>query len=217
MSRFLVSVTMAVALLAAGISYSFAQTPTPTPAPQNLALYGFPTVVASQTIQPDQTVTITAGDQSVTIPAGAYAVPVRFDLLVGDNADWQKILNRSDTVVATFAFRVTDLATNNLIGRATKPLTYRYDGPLITKDAKIYATSATTPPRLLELPSENNLIAGRTISRTFSGSGAGWFVTVPNESAPESSTAMTLLLAIGGGIVLLVAGMLGARMIKKRR
>lgn len=218
MSRFLISATLAITLFAIGISPSLAQTPPPTstPPPQDLALFGFPTVAISQTVQPDQSVTLTTGGQSLTIPAGAYAVPVRFDFLTGDNAKWQKTLDdSSDTVVTNFAFRVTDIATNKLIGRSDKPLGYRYDGPLITKDAKIHATSATTPPKLLELPSENNLIAGKTISRSFSGSGVGWFISVPNES-PGSSSALTLVIAIGGGLVLLVAGIVGARMLRRK-
>lgn len=219
MSRFLVSIAFAASLLGVWTSFSYAQTPAPSPtaAPQDLALFGYPTVAASQTVQPDQSVTLTTGGQSVTIPAGAYSVPVRFDLLVGDNSTWQKTLeDSSDTVVATFAFRVTDVSNNKLIGRASKPLQYKYTSPLVTKDTEIYATSATTPPKLLELSAENNVIEGQTISRTFNGSGVGWFVTVPGESKSETSGLMTIVVAIVGGLVLLIAGIIGARMIKKK-
>lgn len=220
MSRFLISIAFAASLLGVWTSSSYAQTPPPSPTavPQDLALFGYPTVAASQTVQPDQSVTLTTGGQSVTIPVGAYSVPVRFDLLVGDNSTWQKTLeDSSDKVVATFAFRVTDISTNKLIGRASKPLQYKYTSPLVTKETGIYATSATTPPKLLALTPENNVIEGQTISRNFNGSGVGWFVTVPDESSSkESSGALTIVVAIVGGLVLLVVGIIVSRMIKKR-
>ncbi len=221
MYRFLISVALAITLLAISVSTSLAQTPppTPTPVPQDLALFGFPTVAVSQTVQPDQSVTLTTGGQSVTIPAGAYSVPVRFDFLTGDNAAWQRTLSEtSDTIVASLAFRVANTATNNLIGRSSKPLVYKYEGPLITKKAEIYATSATTPPKLLELPAENNLIAGKTISRTFSGSGVGWFISVPNESNSEKpNIAITVAFGIAGALSMLVIGFFGSRMIRRKR
>ncbi len=219
MVRFLISFILATAIFSILISSSMAQSPAPSPTsvPQDLALFGFPTVAASQTVQPNQSVTLTSGGQSVTIPVGAYSVPVRFDLLVSDNLEWQKTLeDSSDKVVATFAFRVRDAATNNLIGRASKPLQYRFTSPLVSKDTQIYATSATTPPRLRLMEPDGNVLEGQTISRTFNGSGVGWFVTVPDDSPKESSGMLTVVVAIVGGLVLLIAGIIGARMFKKK-
>lgn len=221
MSRFLVSAVLAAIIFSVWTAPSTAQTPppSPTPAPQDLAKFGFPIVAASQTIQPDQSVTLTSGGQSITIPAGAYLVPVKFDFLVGDNAEWQKILDSSsEKIVATFAFRVTDVATDRLIGRANtgKGVQYRYTSPLVTGDTRIYRTSATKPPIFEKMEAAGNTIEGQTVARTFNGSGVGWFVTVPDESPTESSGMLTIVVAIVGGLVLLMAGIIGARLFRKK-
>ncbi len=164
-------------------------TATPAPAP-DLTQFGFPPVAAPRPVQPNESATITVGSQSVTITPGSFANPVRFDFLTGDNAFWQRQLNDpTRTAIATFAFRVTDLTTSQLVGRPNNPLQWSFTAPRLSTAATVYAVSATTPPTLATLPPPPVLFSGQTLSSGLPLTIRGWFVTVPGAPVPTPTPA----------------------------
>ncbi len=210
------SMTASVVVSAAAQATSTAvATGTPAPGP-DLALFGYPTVGGTQTLAANAAGVVTAGAQSATIAANSYAVPVKFDLLVGDNANWQRILNNpAETVIATFAFRVTNTTTGQLISRGASGALYKLTDPRVNANTNIYVTTAANPAVATKLAATGNTIDGTTISRSFGSNAVGWFVTIPAAQTPptgDSVLSTTQLLAMmAGGMVLLTLGWFAIR------
>src|SRR5438270_902210 len=97
----------------------------------DMTQFGFPRVTGSATFTPGQAVTITAGTQTVVLPADFISKTVKFEFLEGDPALFAANLGAQQgmDVIATFAFRVTDPATGQLVARFDKPVAWSVTDP----------------------------------------------------------------------------------------
>jgi hypothetical protein len=164
-----------------------------TTQPPDMTQFGFPKVTGSATFTPGQAVTITAGTQMAVLPADFISKTVKFEFLEGDPALWAANLGAAQgmDVVATFAFRVTDPATGQLVGRFDKPVAWSVTDPRITSDSKVYNASAANPPVVTPNSSPGTL-QGNTLSHPFGGAGVGWLVLNPAAPAAATPTAVAV-------------------------
>jgi hypothetical protein len=201
------------------ISPAFAQT-----APPDFTQFGFPRVTATVNYTPGQATTLTAGRQSVTIPADFFSKAVKFEFLEGDASSFPNLGDaQGQRVLTAFAFRVTDTATNQLVGRFDKPVTYSVTNPLIGSASQMYNTSAANPPIVTKNP-VTSTVQGTQLSHNFSGAGVGWLVLTPNVPGVPASGAggttvnsdgFALYLTLGLGIVAIGALFLMYRLRRK--
>lgn len=147
----------------------------------DFTMYGFPNLVASIIIQPDQNVMLTLGNASISIQAGTFGnIPVRFELLNATPSSWQKYVPSDQKVLYAFAFRVTDLKTGSLIEKFAKPLIFYFSSSEITSEAEYldttpaFAVSKNPIPPKIELTGQIG-----TLSHPIAGAPVGWLVTIP--------------------------------------
>ncbi len=156
--------------------------------PAGMIDYGYPHVLATVNVDPGQKASITVPDQyasgkvpgymTISIPAGAFSVPVRFEVLAGTNAYWDRKVASNLTVVANFAYRVVDRSTGTLVDRFEKPVTYSVSDPMITADSVYWATTASQPIKLVNA-NQASQISGDTLEHPTPVSTVGWIVTTP--------------------------------------
>ncbi|BBJ27439.1 hypothetical protein [Athalassotoga saccharophila] len=172
MKKFLTISILSAFLIAASVAIA---------AVPDFTMYGFPNVVASIIIQPDQNAVLTLGNASINIPEGAFGnVPVKFELLTATPTSWQKYVPSNQKVLYAFAFKVTDLTTGALIGKFSKPVIFYFSSSQITSQAQYLDTTTSfvvsknpIPPKI-----EFNGQIG-TLSHPIAGAPVGWLVTVP--------------------------------------
>ena len=177
-----------LAALSAGTSRNASAQQTTVP---DLTQFGFPQVVGTVTYTPGQTETITAGNQQVVLPADFISKTVKFELLQGDPASFAPTLPITDqgrTIVVAWAFRVTDVASNQLIGRFDKPVQWSVTDPGIATGSAVYNTTAANPP-VITPNATPGTITGTTLSHTFGGAGVGWLALGPPGAAAATATA----------------------------
>jgi len=164
-----------------------------TTQPPDMTQFGFPRVTGTANFTPGQAVTITAGTQIVVLPADFISKTVKFEFLEGDPAQWSANLGAAQgmTVVATFAFRVTDPATGQLVGRFDKPVTWSVTDPRITADSKVYNTTAANPP-VVTPNATAGTVQGTTLSHTFGGAGVGWLALSPAAQTVSTPTTVAV-------------------------
>lgn len=174
----------------------------------DLSQFGFSQVTGTVNFTPGQATTLTAGDQMVVIPADFLTKPVKFEFLEGDPAFFHQNLEADDAneqVIATFAFRVTDTSTGELIGKFDKPVTWSITSSQITSESEVYNSSAANPPKITANSSPGT-VAGTTLTHPFGGAGVGWLVLGPQPAgmpvtgAPDGMTGV-LVAALLGGLV----------------
>ncbi|MBM2812521.1 MAG: hypothetical protein HW416_3280 [Chloroflexi bacterium] len=88
----------------------------------DFAGYGFPRVAATQGFVPGAESTINAPNITLTLPADMYTEPLIFELLVSDPEPWQACVPAGQVVIAPYAYRVRESATNKPVGRFDKPV-----------------------------------------------------------------------------------------------
>ena len=167
---------------------------------------GFPTVVAEQTIEPDQAATIAYGTVKIDVPAGTFSNPVKFQVVEGPLADFQAKAPLNETVLMDFAFRVTDAKTNELVGSFQKPVVFHYTDAKINTNSKYYDTLPDGTFVLNKVPAK---IEGNTLSHPIKGAGVGWAVTspaVPVQNATSPVTGLSLLPWITAGATIMAIG-----------
>lgn len=155
--------------------------------------FGFTQVVGSVTYTPGQTETITAGTQQVVLPADFISKTVKFELLQGDPAFFAVSLPVTDqgrTVIVAWAFRVTDVATSQLVGRFDKAVQWSVNDPRIASGSAVYNTSPANPP-VITPNAAPGTISGNTLSHPFTGAGVGWLVLGPPRAATTATPATT--------------------------
>ncbi len=152
----------------------------------DFTMYGFPNVVASIIIQPNQNVNLTLGNAEISIPAGTFGSDtVRFELLNATPGVWQKYVPTGQKVLYAFAFRVTDLKTGDLIGKFLEPVIFYFSSNEITKNAEYLDTTPTfkvsenpVPPKIKIYGQGSEYLIG-SLSHPIIGAPVGWLVTVP--------------------------------------
>src|SRR5690349_23582767 len=177
--------------------------------PPDFTQFGFPQVAASVTFTPGQAATLTAGNQQVVLPADFISKTVTFELLTGDPTFFQPLLASDDQarpIVAAWAFRVTDPATNQRVGRFDKPVQWSVTDARIGAGSTVYNTTAANPPVVTENTTPGT-VTGTTFAHGFGGAGVGWLalgpeapVGMPSTGAPSASGGIWLLVLLAGAL-----------------
>jgi len=176
----------------------------------DMTQFGFPQVTGTVNFTPGKATSLTAGDQRVDLPADMLSTPVKFEFLEGDPAFFHQNLEADDAskqVLATFAFRVTDMNTGQLVGRFDKPVTWSITSSQVTSESEVYNSSAANPPKITE-NSTPGTVAGTTLTHNFGGAGVGWLVLgpqpvgMPATGAPDGTTNGLVLATLLGALAL---------------
>jgi len=146
--------------------------------PAGLAAFGYSTVAASTTVKSGGSTTLHSGDLTVLVPAHALPAGARFDLLTGSNSYWKSYAPAGQKVLAAFAFRVIDKATNHLIVKFDAPVVVKVTNSGIRPTSQYLNTTPTSPPKVLSNPKAPK-IAGTTLAHGNVGDPVGWLVTSP--------------------------------------
>lgn len=172
----------------------------------DMTQFGFPQVMATVNFTPGQATSLTAGDQRVDIPADMLSKPVKFEFLEGDPSFFHQNLEADDAskaVLATFAFRVTDTSTGQLVGRFDKPVTWSITNSQITSESEVYNTSPANPPKITANSSPGT-VQGTTLTHPFGGAGVGWIVLgeaqpvgMPATGAPDGTFSLLMVAFLG--------------------
>jgi hypothetical protein len=186
--------------------------------PADFTQFGYPTVAASVTFTPGQAATLTAGNQQVVLPADFISKTVTFELLTGDASYWQPLLESDDQgrpILAAWAFRVTDVATNQRVGRFDKPVQWSVTDSRVGDGSSVYNTTAANPPVITE-NSTPGTVTGTTFAHPFGGAGVGWLALgpapapgMPRTGNPGAEWGMWLVLL--AGLTLVAAGLVARR------
>lgn len=211
MKRFTISTLMVVMFLSLLATSAFAAAP-------DFQQLGFAKVVAEKTIDPAQATSITYGEVNIDIPEGAFKNPVKFQVLEGPLADFQKKTPKGETVLMNFAFKVTDTTTDELIGKFEKPVIFSYTNDKVTSESKYYDTLQDGEFSLNKVPAK---IEGSTLSHPIAGAPVGWAVTSPESTsavkdATSPVTGLDMTKYMMSGMVLLIAGFILAFMARRR-
>jgi hypothetical protein len=154
----------------------------------NMIDYGYPHVLATVYLDPGQKAKIMVPDQyttgktygyaTYTIPAGAFTVPVKFEILAAANSAWDKQVPKDESVVANFAYRVTDMKTGKPIEKFDKPILYSVDDSMITTNSVYWATTPTSPVQFKNV-NAGSKISGNTLEHETPVTIVGWVITTP--------------------------------------
>jgi hypothetical protein len=137
---------------------------------------GFTAVLATEDFTPGTALTIKADPYTVEIPADAFSKPVTFEVLGASVVDFAANSPSGETPVLAFAFRVTDKATGNLIGKFDKPVT------LTAKNADIVAKSLyynLAPDGTYTANPTGLTVADGTLTHPIAGAAVAWVITAP--------------------------------------
>ena len=184
--------------------------------PADFTQFGFPQVAASVTFTPGQAATLTAGNQQVVLPADFISKTVTFELLTGDPNSFAPYLAADDKdkpIVVAWAFRVTDPATGQRVGRFDKPVQWSVTDSRIGADSAVYNTSAANPPVVTDNPTPGT-VTGTTLTHTFGGSGVGWLALgtaaapgMPTTGNAQAGSTTVWLLILLAGVLCATAGL----------
>jgi hypothetical protein len=108
----------------------------------------------------------------------ADSAHLQFELLVADEHVWQQGVPDAQVVIAPYAYRVTDPATGNRIGRFDKPVTAAISDSRIGAGT-IYWTTAPANPPTGEPASTQPQVEGNAIRVNNGSARIGWFTTAP--------------------------------------
>jgi hypothetical protein len=153
--------------------------------------FGFPQVIGTVTFTTGTTQTITAGTQQVVLPADFISKTVKFELLQGDPSFFAPSLPMTDqgrTIIVAWAFRVTDVDANQLVGRFDKPVQWSVTDPRIAPGSAVFNSTAANPP-VITANAAPGTITGTTLSHPFGGAGVGWLVLGPPGAAATATAA----------------------------
>ena len=147
------------------------------PVPAGMSAYGFPKVIATVQFKPGQAATVNSGPITVLIPADAFAVPVTFQLLQGDQSYWQGYVPLGQKVVTDFAFRVLD-SSGALIATFSQPVLFVLTDSQVGPTTLYENTTATKPPKVESNPVASQ-IQGHVLKHEVSASVVGWLIANP--------------------------------------
>ncbi|MCI0183747.1 MAG: hypothetical protein OWR52_01715 [Acidibacillus sp.] len=188
------------ALTVGGVAPAFAST-----APDFTKL-GFPTVVASTTVQVGQAATLQYGELTVKIPKGAFSQTVKFELLEGQLSNFLTNVPSGQTPLVDFAFKVVNTQTNQLVAKFHKPVIILYSDQAITLSSKYWDITPTGKYVANPLPPK---VVGSTLKHGNAAAAVGWVITAPatpvaNTTKPVTGVPLEDWLAVGA--VLVVGG-----------
>ena len=164
-------------LLAACGSATAQTVQAPPAVPAGFTAYGFPKVMATLKFKPGVAATLTSGQLTVQIPADAFAEPVTFELLQGDQSYWQSYTPKGQTVVTDFAFRVLN-SSGALVVNFNKPVVFVLTDPEVGATTVYENATATKPPEVVLNPVPSK-IQGHVLNHSVSAAAVGWVVANP--------------------------------------
>ena len=88
----------------------------------NFTKFGFPTVLKTLNVINNKSYTFTSDGITVTIPSGAFGENAKFELLMGMDNTFNKLLPKGNTVVTNFAFKVTNSSNSKITDIFKKPI-----------------------------------------------------------------------------------------------
>ncbi len=145
----------------------------------NWAKYGFPTVLASVKITPGIPDTLTSGHYTFTIPGDVFTAPVQFELLGGDTTTFAAHAPAGEKPILAFAFKVTDVKTDTLVGEFQNALTMTATDPEITTQSWYYNIY---PDGTYGLNSTGMKVTNGQMIHPIKGALYGWVITAPSTS-----------------------------------
>ncbi len=207
------------------VSYFFTSTAfAATTVIPNFSKLGFPNVLKTVNVNNAKSYTFTSDGITVTIPVGAFGENAKFELLMGMDNTFSKLLPKGNTLVTNFAFKVTSSSNGELIGAFKKPLTISVKNSNIDSKSVYYNVTPTTPLKVVQNPVLATII-GTTLTHQNPVSMVGWVIATPTNSlqkniAPaktttknNSSTTEDIILVILG---LLVIAFIGRQMMQNK-
>lgn len=198
MRTFTLTLAASLTLLAGA---AFAQSMPASPIAQE-----FPHVLATLDLQPGQSASVTVPDafftgsapgaMTIYVPAGAFTDPVRFQLLAGSNARWDKLVASDVKVVANFAYRVLDLKTGKLVEGFDAPLRYTVSDSMIDAHSIYWAVKPGAMPTLANANAAS-IIHGAVLEHPTPTAAVGWVVTTPKADLASMMPASGGMAATG--------------------
>lgn len=146
--------------------------------------YGFPTVLDSVKITPGTPDSIVSGPYTLQIPGNVFAAPVEFDLLSGDTNSFAAKAPSGEMPILAFAFKVTDLKTDTLVGGFQNALTLTAKDPEITTNSWYYNiyTDGT-----YSLNSTGMKVSTGELIHPIKSAIVGWVITAPTSTGGGGS------------------------------
>jgi hypothetical protein len=188
----LLAAMLLVAMLGSQGQRAAAQTP--AAAAPDFGRLGFPTVAGTATFTPGAATSVSGGGMTVNLAADFAKDPAKFELLTGSPSTFASAAG-GRSVIAAWAFRVTDTTTNQLLSSFGSPAQWSYTNPAVTANSIVLNVTSATPP-VVTPNGTPATISGQTIAHPFAGAGVGWLVANPaataaTGSAPSSVSAGT--------------------------
>ena len=190
----------------------------------NFTKFGFPTVLKTLNVINNKSYTFTSDGITVTIPSGAFGENAKFELLMGMDNTFNKLLPKGNTVVTNFAFKVTNSSNSKIIDIFKKPITISVKNININAKTIYYNVTPTTPLKVVQNPVQATII-GTTLTHQNPVSEVGWVIATPTNSlqktivpiktTPQSSSSTTedIILVVLG---LLVIAFIGRQMMQNK-
>ena len=150
---------------------------TPDGAEPDFTNYGFGTVSGRVLYSPGVAATIATSQLEVQLPGNLYSEPLEFELLVDTEGKWQSCF-REDEVIAPYAFRVTNPATRQRVGRFDTPARVIIRDNRVNEKARYWITTPDSPSTATASTTPLNR-DGTAIQVENGSARRGWFVTVP--------------------------------------
>lgn len=146
---------------------------------------GFSIVVASMDLTPGQASTVTAGPYTFQVPVGAFTVPVKFEVLSQTPASWSGKVPGGMKPVLTFALKVTNRNTGQLIGTFDNKIMMIARDPALTAQSMYYNISpnGAVTANTLGLKAK----AGE-LDHPLTGAIFAWVLTTPTGAAGTNTT-----------------------------
>lgn len=160
----------------------------------------FPHVLATVSLQPGQSASITVpdayfmgaapGEMTIYIPPDAFKDPVTFQLLASTNSQWDSLVKSNLMVVANFAYRVIDSKTNQPLNGFSAPLQYTVADTMIDMHSVYWAVKPGATPTLINANAASS-IHGDVLSHATPTAAVGWIITTPKaDLAMPAKTGM---------------------------
>lgn len=137
---------------------------------------GFPIVVDSALVNPNQVDTVTAGVYTFVILDGTFSNPVTFEILAGDTAEFHTKIPESQVPVLAFALKVTDTVTHQMVDKFNKPVLVIVTSPSISEQSKYYNISRDGSHAE---NSEGMEVSAGQLEHPIDGTQVGWVITTP--------------------------------------
>jgi hypothetical protein len=137
---------------------------------------GYPTLFTARQIPATQADTLNISPYRIQFPEGEFNSPVKFEILTGDPANFRAKAPAGNLPILAFAFRATNLGTNEPIEKLTEPIT------ITVNDSNIVAKS-----NFFNITQNGQFIADSTglkvkpgeISKPISSLKEGWVICSP--------------------------------------